>query len=1080
MSWIYAVTIYPLELIYKSIYMLCAELTDSYGIALVVLSFCTFFAISPLKRLVSSVVEREHEIQDILQPQLKKIREESKGAERHARTTRLFKRYGYHPVMAIRSAFGVALQIPFLMAAYYMVEGLDILKGQSFWFLSDLSLPDGLLGGINLLPIVMTLINLVTVFTSNEMHRKDRMQAIAVAMLFLVLLYGAPSALLFYWTGNNVLYLLMNFRFFARAVHSLENSLGFVFSWGWKWLTAYAVEACLALTLGFFVPVNLYILNSSEFSFELSSVVLYFILVTFVAFIILAGISLFLRRMGWSKAATLYGILLAGLMIGFFLQSYVINADYGVLDGRAIDWSKFRTVAIVNTAIWTACIIVPFALWKWRGDAVCKVAKSMAVLLFAAQCVQTGYYTTTIHVGEKPTHYLSEKGLFNLSENRNIIVFILDTFQTSYFEELLEKDQNLKFVFKDFVFFPDMVGAYPTTLGALPQILTGKWYKNEVTYNEYIKQGWTDNKLYNKLMSKNFDCYIYTSSKYVYCDNFYIKNINKGRHVVKSLTKFIHDYYMVSSFKFMPHTLKRFFWIYTGEINSNIYIQNKEGVSRWTMEDDVGFVQKIRKAEFVTSKKNKFLVYHMMGAHPPYTMNSKMENVKNSTKHEQALGALNIVASYIDKLKEKNVYDNSAIFIMADHGREFPYLPLFMTKPVGRKNNVLKISNQQMSYEYIHDYFLYFSKLSSRMSSTGKERKFLHYTWDTKNIYSLPKLSEYSVNGHAYDNQSWSLTGKVYMPYGQKLDNDYSLGTSILFDAKGADQNVQYKRGGWSGQENNHTWTEGYSAELLFSIDNGKNRNLELEIVVSPFIKKDLSAQEVNVFANNVCVASWSIRKKGIFVARIPASIMQTNMLDIRFEISHPSSPKENGLNEDFRKLGIAVTKLCISEEGKGGVFGTPQTVQRTPQGSKIYSLGEKISFARSGASRNVQHKEKGWSGQEETHTWTEGSVAELDFKISGGTNRNLELALNAFPFLKKGLTAQPVKVFANNVLVAEWAISKTGEFKASISAAVMETDSLNIRFEIAHPSSPKENGMSGDARMLGMAVTQVCIRAQE
>ena len=204
MSWFYTFTIYPLELIYKSIYILCADLSGSYGLALIALSLCTCFAIAPLKRLVSSAMKKEQEIQGILQPQLSAIRETSQGAERHARITRLYRRYGYHPIMAVRSILGVALQIPFLMAAYYMVEGLDILKGQSFWFLADLSQPDGLLGGVNLLPIVMTLVNLGAVFTSAQMLRKDRLQAVAVALFFLVLLYGAPSALLFYWTLNNI------------------------------------------------------------------------------------------------------------------------------------------------------------------------------------------------------------------------------------------------------------------------------------------------------------------------------------------------------------------------------------------------------------------------------------------------------------------------------------------------------------------------------------------------------------------------------------------------------------------------------------------------------------------------------------------------------------------------------------------------------------------------------------------------------------------------------------------------------------------------------------------------------------
>lgn len=210
MSWLYSLTIYPLELVYKYIYTFCASLTGSYGIGLVALSVCTVVIFTPLKRMASSAQNKEWELQDILQPQIQKISSECSGAERHERIAKLYRRYGYHPVMAIRSAFGVALQVPFLMAAYYMISGLTALQGHSFLFIKDLSQPDGLLSGVNLLPIVMTLVNFAAAFTSKDMRCKDRLQAMVVALLFLWLLYGAPSALLFYWTCNNVIYLMQN------------------------------------------------------------------------------------------------------------------------------------------------------------------------------------------------------------------------------------------------------------------------------------------------------------------------------------------------------------------------------------------------------------------------------------------------------------------------------------------------------------------------------------------------------------------------------------------------------------------------------------------------------------------------------------------------------------------------------------------------------------------------------------------------------------------------------------------------------------------------------------------------------
>jgi hypothetical protein len=62
--------------------------------------------------------------------------------------------------------------------------------------------------GINLLPLLMTVINLSAAFLTPEYRLKDKLQAILIATLFLALLYGSPSALLVYWTMNNLIFLI--------------------------------------------------------------------------------------------------------------------------------------------------------------------------------------------------------------------------------------------------------------------------------------------------------------------------------------------------------------------------------------------------------------------------------------------------------------------------------------------------------------------------------------------------------------------------------------------------------------------------------------------------------------------------------------------------------------------------------------------------------------------------------------------------------------------------------------------------------------------------------------------------------
>jgi YidC/Oxa1 family membrane protein insertase len=180
----------------------------SYGFSLLILSIVSGTLIYLLNRIFEKYPKREKYIQAILKPQLARINNESTGSERHERIAALYKRYSYNPILTLRSAIPVFIQLPFLIAAYYMLRELPVLQGVSFLFIEDLSEPDQLLFKINLLPFIMSIINISTAFLSVRFSTKERIQAVIIALVFFVILYEAPSALLIYWTMNNLLFLI--------------------------------------------------------------------------------------------------------------------------------------------------------------------------------------------------------------------------------------------------------------------------------------------------------------------------------------------------------------------------------------------------------------------------------------------------------------------------------------------------------------------------------------------------------------------------------------------------------------------------------------------------------------------------------------------------------------------------------------------------------------------------------------------------------------------------------------------------------------------------------------------------------
>ncbi len=178
------------------------------GWGVVLLSVICSALMVPLMRLVAGAVKREAEYESVILPQVADIKARyASDVERHLHIQRLYRRYGYSPLSAVRKVLPLFVQLPFLLLTYFMLKDTAELQGVPFLFLHDLGKPDALLPivGVNVLPLVMTAVNIVTVFATPGFTPRDWTQAIGISLLFLVLLFAAPSALLLYWTLNNLI-----------------------------------------------------------------------------------------------------------------------------------------------------------------------------------------------------------------------------------------------------------------------------------------------------------------------------------------------------------------------------------------------------------------------------------------------------------------------------------------------------------------------------------------------------------------------------------------------------------------------------------------------------------------------------------------------------------------------------------------------------------------------------------------------------------------------------------------------------------------------------------------------------------
>ena len=199
----------PLQLVFEAAYTLSEKVTGNPGLSLFALSLFVNILALPLYMRADAIQEEEHAIEKKLQKGVGHIKKTFRGDERMMMLQTYYRQNNYKPVYVLRSAVSLFLQIPFFIAAYRFLSGLQQLRGTSFGLIANLGRPDGLLqiGGVavNVLPIIMTIVNLIScvIFTSGS-PLKSKIQLYAMALFFLVFLYASPSGLVFYWTLNNI------------------------------------------------------------------------------------------------------------------------------------------------------------------------------------------------------------------------------------------------------------------------------------------------------------------------------------------------------------------------------------------------------------------------------------------------------------------------------------------------------------------------------------------------------------------------------------------------------------------------------------------------------------------------------------------------------------------------------------------------------------------------------------------------------------------------------------------------------------------------------------------------------------
>lgn len=118
---------------------------------------------------------------------------------------------------------------------------------------------------------------------------------------------------------------------------------------------------------------------------------------------------------------------------------------------------------------------------------------------------------------------------------------------------------------------------------------------------------------------------------------------------------------------------------------------------------------------------------------------------------------------------------------------------------------------------------------------------------------------------------------------------------------------------GLSIKENWGRWS--YAPTVIFKLSTGlANQDLELNFKIRPYINKAKPYQKTDIYVNNQKLATW-IWKDGSqpeTILNVPKHLNTTDVMEIRFEVEKPQSPKELGIGEDTRAIALGFSDLLI------------------------------------------------------------------------------------------------------------------------------------------------------------------------
>lgn len=480
--------------------------TKNYGLSIILLSLVVNLFLLKICIYTDKKAKADIALRARLNKKIKSWKKVYGRAKLYALTQTLYRQNNYHPIYALRSLGGLAMQIPFFLGLYGVIIGANF-ENVSFLWIDDLSKPDlVMLCGykVHILPLLMSLFTLINVLYGQK-SLSSILQGISLMLLFLVLLYDMPSSLVLYWTCNMLFALLKEVWIFRQKISLdnksvskqaiCENSVFSKKSLFARFFTSSVIldkqtyenyrdismlaiiNICFILCV--FTPYILYSSDVSQFDTNQTYKILG---VLFGSFICGSLLIIYITSFFYRTRLFEFGVYVVNILLLFgLLNTLIFSGDYGVMDNFILQSPNFNAQSLKNILYAfctllasTAFVIIFLKKLKmvWSITFITMFIVS-AINVYRIAEANKAYKIPQGQKGLQPY----ENELFSYSKHeKNIIVIVLDMFSGSHMHEILKQFPEFKTKLSGFTLFDNTISTTNSTIHSIATLISGEYY----------------------------------------------------------------------------------------------------------------------------------------------------------------------------------------------------------------------------------------------------------------------------------------------------------------------------------------------------------------------------------------------------------------------------------------------------------------------------------------------------------------------------------------------------------------------------------------------------------------------------